>query len=123
MEAGYTSPDARVKLLGVEAQAFIDRLPQEDRDLFQRADLGMHIEAFLEGHPVGQFLANMLEIEREDALEALVRAMSAKPEDAAEHRKHHRRVELCDLVKGWLIDAISTGREAQEALRNKDHTD
>lgn len=110
-------------MLGIDPATFLQSLSDEDRELFQRADLGVEIEDFLAGHPVGRFIANMLEVEREEAAEQLIRSMTQAPADHAEHMRHHRRVELCDMLKGWLLDAIHVGQEAQRELEARERSD
>jgi hypothetical protein len=119
----HMSREAREKLIGIDPETFAASLAPEDRDLFLRADLGVEIEAWLETNPIGKFFANMLEIERADAVEALVRAMTDKPADTVLHQKHHQRVARCDQYKGWLLDAIQVGREAQAELKAREQTD
>lgn len=111
------------RVLGTTPEEFIAQLGPEEKELFRRADLGLEIEVFLDSNPVGIFFAHMIEVERAQALELLVRSMSDRPTDHAEHLKHHRRVELCDLVKGWMLDAISVGQEAARDLQAREHQD
>lgn len=118
------SRDSREHLFGLDGEqvaAYVASLSPDERDIFRRVELGMDIEAWLKTNPVGQYIAHMVEAERDDASEALIKSMSDEPEDSALHRKHHRRIELCDLVRGWFVDAIETGKQAQQELQAREH--
>lgn len=123
MTAAAMSRDAREKLLGMKPEDYIATLPEAHRKLFGDVDLGMDIEDFLQRHPVGKFLADVIEIERTSAMEALVASMTDDINDHKTHNKHYLRVAVCNQIKNWLIDALELGQAAQRELELHEHTD
>jgi hypothetical protein len=107
--------------LVIDAERIVAGLSEEDRDLFRRAELGVELEAWLETNPVGQFLAAVCDLERADAIEALVKSMN--DDDEKEAKAAHRRVALCDLFRSWLGDALEAGREAEAILKARENSD
>lgn len=121
-----TSPQERERMVSVEAERVVAALSPEDRELFASVDLAIDIEAWLKMNPVGRFFANVCEIEREDAMTALVECLNSDPtltSNQVEIAKQHRRIQLCDQFRHWMLDAIEVGREAERLLKEREHTD
>lgn len=109
--------------IGIDPAAFAAGLSAEDREIFERIDLGIDIEAFFANNPVGQFLGRLCELERDDAVKDLIKTLDEDPDDQKTVLRHHRRIAMCDQFKNWLVDAIEAGRQAEEILKARTHSD
>lgn len=109
--------------IGIDPAKFAASLSAEDREIFERIDLGIDIEAFFANNPIGQFLARLIDSEREDAMTDLIKALDVDPDDKKTVMRHHRRIAMCDQFRSWLVDAIEAGRQAEEILKARTHSD
>ena len=104
---GYVSVDKQVE------EAFIDD------PLFEKATLGIEIEAFLKTKP-GKYLW-------ETALEAEGKAMAeflnANPADSKELIRIQQDALVARRVREWLLTAVNAGELAEQQIRDQEEVD
>lgn len=87
--------------------------PQDNRQLWQTAELGMDVSAFKRS-PVGKYLLARANEEYSDALAELA---EVNPTDAEKIRALQSDIKRCVTLEAWLEEAIEAGRNAEEALQ------
>lgn len=87
-------------------------LDPENPDV-RRAVFGRQVELFLESD-IGQYLTQCAATEVEEATEKL---KQVDPEDPRAIRALQFKIHLAESVIGWLADAINSGKQSQEMLR------
>jgi len=86
---------------------------QANDPVVEDAVFGKEVEQFLETR-VGAYLLRKAQDEASEALEALA---DVDPEDAKAIRTAQNKVKRADSIIGWLAEAIRTGIQATEQLR------
>ena len=80
---------------------------------------GLDIEAFMRG-AVGQYVANRANAEIEEARERLE---SVDPDDPKAIRDLQFVIAVARATTSWIAEAIEEGKNAEEQLADRQHTD
>lgn len=87
-------------------------LDPENPDV-RRAVFGRQVELFMESD-IGQYIAQCAATEIEEATEKL---KQVNPENPQAIRTLQFKIHVAESVIGWLADAINSGNQSQEMLR------
>lgn len=90
--------------------------PQEVRELYNLAGLGMDATAFLKSD-FGRYILTKVADERADALIDLA---SIAPTDAEGIRALQSIIRRCDSFEDWIREAIEAGKNAESMLQQGD---
>ena len=85
----------------------------EDNPKLRAAVFGRQVEIFLESD-IGQYLLQCAQIDVEKALEKLKRV---NPRDVEAVQNLQNDIRVAESIVGWLSDAINSGKQATEALK------
>jgi len=89
---------------------------QERQQKLAVVGIGIEAERFITS-PLGRYIVNRAEQERERALEALVKA---DPHEVAQVQQLQNAVKVIDAVQQWIADAITEGAAMEQSLVAED---
>jgi len=94
-----------------------DSVERLDRGgMFAKVELQFDMQAFVQS-TVGRYLVGAAERDRAAALEELA---TTNPDDPNQIRDLQQRVAVVDAWQGWIADAITEGKVAQQQLTSLD---
>lgn len=84
--------------------------------MYEQVRLGIDIETLV-GSRIGNYLLDRMKEERDTALEGLA---GVDPHDPRAIRDFQFRIRVVDAIEGWLQDAVTEARNAEQTLRDLD---